>query len=59
MTAIVEHTQEMGAASAPAAPLAKIKTRLADLWPPVMVGMGLFLTVVWAAGLVGLLVSLI
>jgi hypothetical protein len=59
----IDQTREIDAASGPAAPLAgirfKLVARLMDLWPPVMIAVGLVLTVVWAAGLVWLLVSLI
>jgi hypothetical protein len=60
MTA-VEGAQEIGAASPPAAvtPLATIKARLADLWPLTMVALGLVLTIIWIASLLGLLVVLL
>jgi hypothetical protein len=58
MTA-VEHAQEIGAAPAPAATLARIQGKVADLLPPVMIAAGLVLTVAWTAGLLGLLALLI
>jgi hypothetical protein len=57
----IESAQEIGAASPPAtvAPVATIKARLADLWPPTMIAFGFVLTVIWTASLLGLLVVLL
>jgi hypothetical protein len=57
----VESAQEIGSTSSVAAevPIATIRTRLAGLWPLTMVALGLFLTVIWTAGLLGLVVVLL
>jgi hypothetical protein len=55
----IDQTRAIAAASSPSAPPARIRAKLVDLWPPVVIAVGLSLTIVWAAGLVGLLVSLI
>jgi len=46
---------EAPSASSAVARRTTIKARLAGLWPPVVVGFGLLLTMAWAGGLLWLL----
>jgi hypothetical protein len=58
----VETAQEMAAASVAAeaaAPVMTFRTRLSDLWPLMMVALGVVLTIVWTASLFGMLVVLL
>jgi len=61
MTTFVEIAQEHTAESRPAAaaPVATIKTKLADLWPLAMIAVGLGLTVALTAGILWLSLSLL
>jgi hypothetical protein len=66
MTAFAEHAHQFGAtlphtAESPTATrrVAAIKNRLANFWPPALIGFGLVLTLGWNVGLVWLLYELI
>ncbi len=61
MTSFVEIAQEHTAESRPAAaaPVATIKTKLADLWPLAMIAVGLGLTLALTAGILWLSLSLL
>ena len=66
MTAFVEHAHELGVAFSPTgAPptatrtVATIRSRLANFWPPALIGFGLVLTLGWNVGLAWLLYELI
>jgi hypothetical protein len=56
MTAVAEHAQEMTAASALDMPLTKMKAVLSNLWPPMLIAVGLVLTAAWTASLLWLLI---
>jgi hypothetical protein len=58
MTVVTDHANEIGPSSAPAAPL-QFKARFADLWSLTMIGLGLFLTFIWSAALLWLLLLLL
>ena len=64
MTAFFEHAYELGAkqhtaaAPTPTRTIATIRSRLANLWPPALIGFGLILTLGWNVGLVWLLYEL-
>jgi hypothetical protein len=57
MTAVVERKDHAEAVSvpAPAASIAAIKATLAGVWPPVMIALGVVLTLLWDGGLLWLL----
>jgi hypothetical protein len=66
MIAFVEHAHELGATFPPTADartappsVAAIKSKLANFWPPVLIALGLLLTLGWNVGLVWLLYLLI
>jgi hypothetical protein len=66
MTAFLERAHELGVTfphtdTAPTATrtVAKIRSRLANFWPPALIAFGLVLTLGWNAGLVWLLYELI
>ena len=60
MTTFVEIAQEHTAKSRPAAaPVATIKTKLADLWPLAMIAVGLGLTLALTTGILWLSLSLL
>ncbi len=61
MTSFVEIAQEHTAESRPAAaaPVATIKTKLADFWPLAMIAVGLGLTLALTAGILWLSLSLL
>jgi hypothetical protein len=66
MTAFVEHAHELGVTFSPTdAPpaatriVATIRSRLANFWPPALIGFGLVLTLGWNVGLAWLLYELI
>ena len=55
MIAVVER-EDAEAVSCPAAvaPIAAIKAKLARVWPPVMIALGVVLTLLWDGGLLWL-----
>lgn len=66
MTALIEHANELGAAFPPltgvpttARRIATTKSKIANLWPPALIALGLVLTLTWNVGLVWLLYLLI
>ena len=66
MTAFVEHAHEFGVTLPPTGTpptairtVAMIRSRLANFWPPALIGFGLVLTLGWNVGLVWLLYELI
>jgi hypothetical protein len=60
MNPVIQSAQEPEAASGDSsfAPVTT-KVRVADLWPPALIVLGIALTVVWAAGLAEVLALLI
>jgi hypothetical protein len=52
------HNIEIASASAPTTAAAPVAT-IAPLWPPVMLGFGVIITLAWTGGLSWLLVSLL
>lgn len=61
MTATFEHTRkpELAPGSALAAKAVAIKGAVAGVWPPVMIGLGLVLTLAWSGSLLWLFVRMI
>ena len=58
MTA-VENARGIGADMVPETAPARIKARRSDVWPLMGIGLGLVLTVIWTAGLLGLVLLLV